>query len=149
MTTRAIITIEKVPFVAIHLDGYPKGVGRKLINTRASDKLQIINAIRGFGIDFIQKEFMDTLNEKRIEEIAYSHNLTIEQVKEGMRRVVQSFKDHLIGDIKEYEDWCEYQYNLNKNKEWEFTRYPGKWNGSKHKFRDLRSVFSPKERERD
>ncbi|MGV9204792.1 MAG: hypothetical protein ACOC44_12335 [Promethearchaeia archaeon] len=138
MTTRAIITIEKEPFVATHVDGYPSSLGQALIDAYPTTKYKIIKVAQKHDIDYIEKSFLEKLNEARIQEIAHRNDLSIEQVKNGVRRVVQSNRDHLISDIASYPDWCEYQYNLNKNKRWEVSRYENPpWHGTMHHLCDL------------
>jgi hypothetical protein len=140
MATRAIITIKGEPFIAIHWDGDPWSLGRDLVENKAQDKYQIIRIAEKHDIDFIEKEYLEGLNEKRKKVIAKRNNLTIKEVENGVRPVVQSNLDSVIGDIKDYEDWCEYQYNFN-SKKWEFAEYPGKWSGTKEEFKDLENYL--------
>ncbi|MFO8019564.1 MAG: hypothetical protein R6U96_13135 [Promethearchaeia archaeon] len=142
MGTRAIITIKRKPFAATHWDGYPGALGRELVEDKAHDKYQIIKIAEKHDIDFIEKNWLEELNKERVEVIARRNGLTIEEVKNGVRGVVRSNLDSLIGDIKDYEDWCEYQYNLNSEGRWEFAEYPGKWKGTKEEFKDLKKFLA-------
>lgn len=142
MGTRAIITIEKRPFVATHCDGYPNSLGQALIDVYLTTKYGIIKVAQKHDIDYIEKDFLEELNEARIKEIAYRNNLTIEQVKDGVRRVVQSNRDHLISDIIDYPGWCQYQYNLNEDKIWEVAIYQKPpWHGTMEQLCDLKEYF--------
>lgn len=136
MGTRAIITKEGAPFIATHWDGYPESLGEDLKNMPDISDKSIIAVAKEHSIDFADKTVRAKLNKERIKTLCTKHNLTEAEIKQGLRRgCVISSDDYQIGDIKIYDDWAEYQYDIREGKiyyrplsgSWENSVKNGRW----------------------
>lgn len=132
MGTRALITSDEKPFIATHWDGYPSALGKALLGTRTPE--EIINAAKERTIDFATKEVQEICNRERYAEIAAKTNgkYTPEQIaqlhQEGKQLTfgVHAADDSPIGDIDNYGDWAEYQYDFTNNI-WRFRELSGSY----------------------
>jgi len=110
--TRAIISINSKPMLATHWDGYPSSLGKELLNCDNSIEA-ILKIAEGHTIDAADSSIRDELNRKRTKELAEKHHLSGEDIREGKRRgAVITAEDYEIGDIAEYGDWAEYEYDI-------------------------------------
>lgn len=139
MGTRAIITKNGKPFIGTHFDGYPSSLGADLL--KASTDEEISNVAEDHSIDFADMSILKGLNKARFAAIAKKANsnpnrkkdYTVEELEklfyeEGkmLQFGLMASDDHPIGDIKDYDDWAEYQYDLTDGK-WTCRELHGKW----------------------
>ncbi len=116
MGTRAIITQNGKPLIATHWDGYPESLGEDLKKMPDLSTDSIIKASEEHSIDFIDNSIGEQVTLSRLNTIAKKHNISIDEVKQGYRRGgVISSDDYEIGDIKIYDDFAEYQYDIRNN----------------------------------
>lgn len=139
MGTRAIISKDGKPFLATHWDGDPESLGKELERTRTAE--QIISVARKHTIDSASPPVMKTLNAVRLRMLMRKHKLSLEEIKKGVRRGnIIVAEDYEIGNIKNYDDFAEYQYNL-KNGKWEMRELHGEWKKAKAgKWKSLEKV---------
>jgi hypothetical protein len=98
--------------LATHWDGYPASLGRDLLNSDKSVKA-VIEVAKAHTIDSADASLLDTLNGERIRQLAEKHQLTVQEIKAGIRRGnVISADDHEIHDLRIYGDLAEYHYDL-------------------------------------
>lgn len=116
MGTRAIITKEGRPLIATHWDGYPESLGEDLKKMLDLKDESIIKVAEQHQIDFIDKTIGKIIMEQRLNELMKKHGLTKEQIKQGYRSSnLISSDDYEITDIKYYDDFAEYQYDIRDN----------------------------------
>lgn len=139
MGTRALITIDEKPYIAIHWDGHPDSLGANLFGTVT--KTEIIIAAEKHTIDFAAPDVRKYANKKRYSEIAaktdgkYSAADIAKLDKQGrqLRFGIHSAGDSVVGHIEQYGDWAEYQYDLSNGK-WRYRAlsgcYPGSMDGA-------------------
>lgn len=140
MGTRAIITKDGKPLITTHWDGYLKGLGARLLDLPDYSVKSLIKAAEFHSIDFIDSKIGKDVKQARLEELAKKHNLTINQIKEGYRRgSVISSDDHEIGNIKIYDDWAEYQYDI-RTDEIYFRQLSGGWETSQHSTNEFKKL---------
>ena len=99
---------------ATHWDGYPSSLGNDLMSC---DKTLggIIQVAESHTIDAADGSIREGLNRKRVEELSRKHNLTEEEIREGKRRgSVICAGDYEVGEVNQYGDWAEYQYDIRK-----------------------------------
>jgi len=139
MGTRAMISIDGKPFIATHWDGYPESLGKdlaSLADPRMVDKLIAVG--QSHSIDFADTSVQKELNALRIKLIALKQKLPIAKVKKGIRRGnVLTSDDYEISPIKNYDDWAEYQYDIDSKTgkikvreisgSWQSRKKEGKW----------------------
>jgi hypothetical protein len=124
--TRAVISVDGKPMLATHWDGYPASLGRDLLNSDKSVKA-VIEVAKAHTIDSADASLLDTLNGERIRQLAEKHQLTVQEIKAGIRRGnVISADDHEITDLRIYGDLAEYHYDL-CGKEVYFRPLDGWW----------------------
>jgi hypothetical protein len=129
MGTRAIISINKKPYIATHWDGYVESLGVDLFT--ALEKSKIAERAITHGIDFMDVDdiFYKPCSDLRLRSIQCEHELTEGEVLEGKRRgCIISCSDYLIEDIKNYNDFAEYQYDFDTStKKWRVREVSGAW----------------------
>lgn len=114
MGTRAVIRVDGKAMFATHWDGYPDSLGTDLINLRKKTLASIQSVAKKHTIDFASPMVRKELNKERLRHIAKKHKLSIEKVKKGYRRGnVITVDDYEIGGIRGYDDWAEYEYDVN------------------------------------
>jgi hypothetical protein len=112
MGTRALICMNGKPILATHWDGYPSSLGKELLDSDNSVEA-IVRIAEGHTIDAADSSVREKLNRKRVKDLSEKHQLTAEEITEGKRRGnVITAEDYEIGDIAEYGDWAEYQYDI-------------------------------------
>jgi hypothetical protein len=137
MGTRAMIKIDGKPIFATHWDGNPEGLGEDLKKARPTIK-SIMSVAKKHIIDFADKIVLKELQKEREEYLVKKHKLPIEKIKKGIRRgFVVSAEDYDISDISHYDDWAEYEYDINtktgeikvrsRTGSWKSTTDIGKW----------------------
>jgi hypothetical protein len=137
MGTRAMIKIDGKPIFATHWDGNPESLGEDLKKARPTIK-SIMSIAKKHTIDFADKIVLKELQKEREEYLAKKHKLPIEKIKKGIRRgFVVSAEDYDISDISHYDDWAEYEYDINtktgeikvrsRTGSWKSTTDIGKW----------------------
>jgi hypothetical protein len=110
--TRAIISINGNPMLATHWDGYPSSLGRDLLNCDKAIKA-VIEVAKAHTIDAADAWLLDMLNRERVKQLAERHQLTVYEIKSGVRRGnVICADDYEITDLRNYSDWAEYEYDL-------------------------------------
>ena len=110
--TRAVISVDGKPMLATHWDGYPASLGRDLLNSDKSVKA-VIEVAKAHTIDSADASLLDTLNGERIRQLAEKHQLTVQEIKAGIRRGnVISADDCEIADIGLHRDLAEFQYDI-------------------------------------
>jgi hypothetical protein len=110
--TRALISINGKPMLATHWDGYPSSLGKELLDCDNSIEA-ILRIAERHTIDSADSSVREALNRKRIKDLSEKHQLTEEEILEGKRRgAIIVAEDYEIGDIKEYGDWAEYEYDI-------------------------------------
>jgi hypothetical protein len=148
MGTRAIITMEGKPIIATHWDGYLKGLGEGLLSMPDTSIKTIIKTAEKHCIDFIDAKIGKQVKEHRLQELCSKHNLTIDKIKEGYRKgSIISNDDYEIGNIKIYDDFAEYQYDIRTDGIY-FRSLSGCWQESQHttnKFQKLSTEIINKE----
>lgn len=114
MGTRAIIRINEKPVFATHWDGYPESLGQDLVKLKNKTISNIMRVAKKHTIDSASPIVRKKLNEERVKKIAKRHNLSTEKVKKGIRRgSVITVDDYEIGQIGNYGDFAEYEYDVN------------------------------------
>jgi hypothetical protein len=137
MGTRAMIEIDGKPIFATHWDGYPKSLGEDLKKARPTVK-SIMTVAKKHSIDFADKSVLKELQKERLEYLMKKHKLPLEKIKKGIRRGgVISSEDYPITDISRYDDWAEYEYDIDsktgqikvreRSGSWRSTSDIGKW----------------------
>lgn len=112
MGTRALICIDGKPMLATHWDGYPSSLGKELLDCGDSIEL-ILRIAKKHTIDAADSSVRGKLNRKRVRILSKNHRLTEEEIGKGLRRGnVLTAEDYEIGDIGNYGDWAEYQYDI-------------------------------------
>lgn len=124
MGTRAVISINGKLIIATHWDGYPSGLGKDIF--KAFTREEIIEAANKRNIDFAIRSIMDQINAPRIKELAKKHNMTEDAIIRGYRKGIVTADDYLVGDIRNYGDFAEYQYDLTDG-EWKYRTVNGAW----------------------
>jgi len=141
MGTRALITLNEKPFIATHWDGYPSALGADLLAATKPNgssqpeqiiKAEIINVAAEHTIDFAVPEVQVLCNAKRFQEIAaktdgkYTADDLAKLHTEGKQITfgVQAAEDYPIGNIENYGDWAEFQYDYSEGK-WRFRELSG------------------------
>jgi hypothetical protein len=110
--TRAIISIEGKPMLATHWDGYPSSLGFELLHCDKSIKT-VIEVAKRQTVDAADPWLLDMLNRERVRQLAEKHQLTVDEIRAGVRRGnVICADDYEIADIRNYGDWAEYEYDL-------------------------------------
>lgn len=114
MGTRAMISIDGKPFIATHWDGYPESLGADLQSlVNPMDKEKLIAVASKHTIDFADSSIAKELNAIRMKAIAERMKMPLTKVKAGWRRGnVQTADDSDITSIRNYDDWAEYQYDI-------------------------------------
>jgi hypothetical protein len=98
--------------LATHWDGYLASLGRDLINCDKSVKA-VIEVAKAHTIDAADPQILDVLNRERISQLAEKHQLSVQEIKAGIRRGnVICADDYEIADLRIYGDLAEYHYNL-------------------------------------
>jgi hypothetical protein len=124
--TRAIISIEGKPMLATHWDGYPVSLGRDLLHCDKSIEA-VIEVAKSHTIDSTDASLLNTLNAERVTHLAEKHQLTVQEIKAGIRRGnVISADEHEINDRGTYADLAEYHYDISE-KEVFFRPIDGWW----------------------
>lgn len=147
MGTRAIISINRKPFVATHWDGYPDSLGADLSELNLKDqenlKKNIVEIAQKHSIDAVdtQDEIFKEEVLARFQKIAdkTKGKYTVEQLQKlyyEENRVVQfgimCSDDWPIGDVKHYDDFAEYQYDVTDGK-LTFRELCGQWSEQEQK----------------
>jgi hypothetical protein len=110
--TRAVISIAGKPTLATHWDGNPASLGLDLLRCDKSVKA-VIEVAKAHTIDAADPKFLETLNRERISLLAEKHQLSVGEIKAGIRRGnVISADDHEIADLRIYGDLAEYHYDI-------------------------------------
>jgi protein involved in polysaccharide export with SLBB domain len=109
---RAIISIDGKPMLATHWDGYPASLGRDLLNCDKSIKA-VIEVAKGHTIDAADPQVLEAVNRERISQLAEKHQLTVREIKAGIRRGnVISADDYEITDLRTYRDLAEFHFDI-------------------------------------
>jgi hypothetical protein len=126
MGTRAMITIDKKPFVATHWDGYPSELGKDL--SRAKTKEAILKQAVKRSINSADKSVLKEANKLAIERIKKMPKNT----RAGYEWALKSGK--FVDDIKNYDDWAEYEYDYDtKTGTWMVRERDGSWRENRPK----------------
>jgi hypothetical protein len=124
-----LISIDGKPMLATHWDGYPSSLGVDLLECDKSIKA-IIGVAKRHTIDAAHSSLREELNNERVKELATKQRLTEAEIRKGKRRgSVICADDYQIGDIDDYGDWAQYQYDI-RGKEIYFRPLNKWWPGS-------------------
>ena len=111
-----MILMDGKPLVATHWDGYPSCLGLELLGCNKSLKA-VIRIAKRHTIDGADSSILEDLNRERVKELAQKHRLSENEIRSGKRRgSLICAGDHPIGDIQNYGDWAEYQYDIRGKK---------------------------------
>lgn len=129
MGTRAMIDVNGKPFIATHWDGYPTSLGEDLLKMKKPTISNIVRVAKQHQIDFVDSSVQKKLNEERLKYLAKKHRLPLTKIKKGFRRgQVISAEDHEILPLKVYDDWAEYEYDIDtKTGEIKVRGITGSW----------------------
>jgi hypothetical protein len=132
MGTRALISIDGKPMIATHWDGNPENLGVQLSVVKPTIE-NIIEVAKKHTIDSANRSILRELNNERIRMLMEKHKLTREKIIKGFRRGnIIGAEDYDIGDIKNYGDFAEYQYDIDsKTGKIKFRELHGSWNNAK------------------
>jgi hypothetical protein len=83
--TRAVISVDAKPMLATHWDGYPASLGRDLLRCDKSIEA-VIEVAKAHTIDSADASLLNTLNSERVTHLAEKHQLTVQEIKAGIRR---------------------------------------------------------------
>jgi hypothetical protein len=134
---RAIISIGGKPMLATHWDGYPPSLGRDLLRCDRSVEA-VVEVAEAHTIDSADAALLDTLNRERVTLLAEKHQLTVQEIKAGIRRGnVISADEFEIADIGLHRDLAEFQYDI-RGKEVYFRPLDGWWPESVRKAGEFR-----------
>jgi len=110
--TRAIISIDGKPMLATHWDGYPASLGADLLNCDRSIEA-VVEVAKAHTIDSADASLLDTLDAERVTQLAEKHQLSVQEIKAGIRRGnVICADDCEIADIGLHRDLAEFQYDI-------------------------------------
>ncbi len=110
--TRAVISINGKPMLATHWDGQPSSLGKELMSFGIS-VAAILRIAEKHTIDAADASLREDLNRQRIRKLSEQHELTEAEIGEGFRRGnILRAEDYEISDMRDYEDWAEYQYDI-------------------------------------
>jgi hypothetical protein len=144
MGTRALISINRKPFIATHWDGDPAELGLHLLGVsfNGNFKRNIILVAKEHvmdAVDTTDDAFTPEID-ARFQEISNKTNgkYTAEQLKEMHCKDgsyaqfgVMGAGDWPICDIKDYRDYAEYQYDFTAGK-LTYRKLKNAWLGNKH-----------------
>jgi len=97
MGTRAIIRYKNKPILATHWDGYPDSLGVDLLKLKIFDITNIIRVAK--------KHLIDSADISILKKV---------QRPDRTGGNIVSAEDYKVGDIRYYEDWAEYEYNVSE-----------------------------------
>lgn len=107
-----MISVEGKPMLATHWDGYPASLGSDLLHCDRSIEA-VVEVAKAHTIDAADPRILETLNRERVSDLAEKHQLTVDEIKAGIRRGnVICADDYEIANIGSYGDWAEYQYDI-------------------------------------
>jgi hypothetical protein len=87
----------------------------------------VIEVAKSHTIDSADPSLLDTLNGERISQLVENHQLSMQEIKAGIRRGnVISADEHEINDRGTYADLAEYHYDISE-KEVFFRPIDGWW----------------------
>jgi hypothetical protein len=76
----------------------------------------VIEVAKSHTIDSAHASLLNTLNAERVTQLAEKHQLTVQEIKAGIRRGnVVCADDYEIEDIGTYRDLTEFQYDIRGN----------------------------------
>ena len=138
--TRALISINGKPMLATHWDGYPSSLGADLLHCNKTI-MAVIKVAERHTIDAVHRSVHEDLNRERVKQLAEKHHLTENEIRCGKRRgAVICADDYEIGDIDNYRDWAEYQYDI-RGKKVCFRSLKGWWPESLRKSPDFKPLI--------
>lgn len=98
--------------IATRWNGDLSGLGRELLHCDKSFD-EIVRVAHGHTIDAAHRSIREELHAKRVMELAKKHSLSEEETRKEMRRgAIICTDDYEIGDIKNYGDWAEFEYDI-------------------------------------
>jgi len=110
--TRAVISINGKPMLATHWDGQPASLGKELMSFGIS-VVAILRIAEKHTIDAADASLREDLNRQRIRKLSEQRMLTEAEIGEGFRRGnIPTTEDYEISDMRDYEDWAKYQYDI-------------------------------------
>jgi len=109
---------------ATHWDGYPASLGRDLLKCDKSLG-EVIELAKDHKIDTADRSILRELNGQSEQVFAKRNHLR--EIRVGkMRTSMFCAGERLIGDLKDYGDWADYQYDIRGKKVY-FRRLRGQW----------------------
>ena len=112
--------------LATHWDGHPASLGRDLLHCDKSIEA-VIEVARAHTIDAADPQVIETLNRERISHLAENHQLSVDEIKGGIRQGnVICADDSVVADIRTYRDLVEFQYDIRGNEVY-IRRLDGWW----------------------
>lgn len=118
MGTRAVINFQGKPIFATHWDGDPSSLGKELSAKRPKTPSEIFSIAVKHQIDASSAEFKQKMDEKNIKITSERSNIPIEKVRsafvrgKGIGRGVFTPENYPTSDIKHYNDYAEYEYDV-------------------------------------
>ena len=154
MGTRAIIRFEGKPLVATHWDGYPESLGKDLEKAHPKNPSAILRIANRHTIDAadLSASSVKRLQEKRFEYISRmtKGKYSVEQLKkldkEGgqINFTIMTPKEYPIGNLDNYDDFAEYEYNVEKDGSVKVRKLPGTYKQNKYKNIPFKSLSREK-----
>lgn len=100
----------------------------------------VIEVAKSHTIDSAHASLLNTLNAERVTQLAEKHQLTVQEIKAGIRRGnVISADEHEINDRGTYADLAEYHYDIS-GKEVFFRPIDGCWPESLKQAAEFKSL---------
>lgn len=133
MGTRAVIRFEGKPVFATHFDGYPEGLGKELADAKPKSSADIFRVAKKHQIDASDPKFAKQIDERNARLISKRDKIPYAKVKKafargkGIGRVVWTPENYPAGNIKQYNDWAEYEYDVDKNGNVKVRELRGGW----------------------
>lgn len=133
MGTRAVIRVNGKPMFATHWDGNPDSLGKDLAKLKNKTISDVMKVAKKHTIDSASLMVRKRLNDERVKDIAKRHKLSEKKVKDGYRRGnIITVDDYEIGNIDNYGDFAEYEYDVNtKTGEVKVRPVSGEWSNKK------------------
>ena len=112
---RAIVTVEDLPYLAVHQDGHPDSFGRNLYEAALKGG-SFVEAAREHVIVAVVSRLLTRMNLGRLAYLAKKHQMDGDLIEKGYRSAMPpDAQDQLLVNIKAYADRAEHQYDLRED----------------------------------
>jgi len=137
MGTRAVINFQGKPLFATHWDGDPQSLGSELAAKKARTPSEIFSIAVKHQIDASSPEFRKKINDINAELVSKRDKIPLAKVKSAfargntISRGVQTPENSPAGSMEAYDDWAEYEYDVNPDGTIKVRERSGSWRENK------------------